>query len=99
MIFDSRVAPGEGQAQAVYMAADVGVLNPPEDERALRLLSAKMGGPHFAVEQVRHPSPYPMYHATATSHSILCPRTQGHPCRRHGKSYDHRVSVTLTRRS
>jgi pyridoxine/pyridoxamine 5'-phosphate oxidase len=94
VIFDTQQPVGTGQA--VYISAQAEELSPPSDERALLVYPgpAKRGGRAIKLEQIRRPSHYRIYHASAINCSILCPRTAG-PCEAHGKDYDHRISIAL----
>jgi hypothetical protein len=53
------------------------------------------GGRRFEPADVRPPSPYRLYRATASQHWVLCPRETGQPCEPHGKMFDHRLAVSL----
>jgi hypothetical protein len=95
VIFDSGALPYEGQP--VYMAATVSELTEPADiEDALLAYpgSPARGGRALTPDDVRGDSPYRLYRATVTQHSVLCPRESG-PCSRHGNPYDHRVDLAL----
>jgi len=92
VVFDSRQAPGTGEA--VYMSATAGELTGAELDRGLEiyLTAAPFGkGP----EHFRPPGPYRLYRATVTEHSMLCPQASSEPCPVHGRTSDHRTVVLL----
>jgi hypothetical protein len=96
VIFDSQVPPGTGQA--VYMSAVAEELTGVDLERGVDIYSKgaeARGAWRWKPEEVRPPAPYRLYHATASEHSILCPRDSGLPCPVHGLAFDHRIAVTL----
>jgi hypothetical protein len=94
VVFDSRVAPGEGQA--VYMSATAEELTGADLEQGVAVYPGPdRGGRAVSAADLRAPGPYRMYRATATEHSMLCPRESG-PCAPHGLAYDHRTSVVMT---
>lgn len=98
VVFDSRADVGRGDESAVYMAARAAVVAPGDLEEVLA------GAPSFArhgaravgPDDLRAPRPYRLYRATATEHSVVCPRRAGEPCARHGLRYDHRTPVVLS---
>jgi hypothetical protein len=92
VIFDSGVPAGTGQA--VYMSATAEQLAADDLDRGLDVYPgpADRGGGLFTPDEVRPPAPYRLYRATASGHSILCPRDAG-PCARHGLPFDHRTPV------
>ena len=84
VIFDSRVAPGTGQA--VYIEATAAQLADDDVEAGLAFYP---GGPErgartIAAEELRPPGPYRLYRATAEQHWILAP----------GASPDQRTPVS-----
>lgn len=95
VIFDSRVRPGEGRP--VYVRAVADELAGDDIERALTAYPGPLqpGVKAVTVADVTAPSPFRLYRATASEHSILCPRPTGVPCTEHGRAYDHRAVVTL----
>jgi len=96
VVFDSQVAPGEGEA--VYMSATAALLDGEDDVRYGLTVYPGATGPgvrQFAVEDVSPPSPYRLYRATVVEHSMLCPRETGQPCVEHGFRYDHRTTIVL----
>ncbi|MQA78637.1 MAG: pyridoxamine 5'-phosphate oxidase family protein [Streptosporangiales bacterium] len=94
VIFDSRVRPGDGAP--VYLAAVAEELAGDDVERALTVYPGPLqpGVRSVTLADVTAPSPYRLYRATASEHSILCPRPTGVPCALHGRAYDHRTTVT-----
>ena len=83
VIFDSGVPAGTGQA--VYMSATAEQVAADDLDRGLAVYPgpADRSGGLFTPDDVRPPAPYRLYRATASGHSILCPRDTG-PCARHG---------------
>jgi Pyridoxamine 5'-phosphate oxidase len=94
VVFDSKVAPGTGQA--VYMSATAARLDGAGLDRALGSYPGftERGGRAVSAEDLRPPAPYRLYRATVSAHWILCPRSSG-PCALHGRAFDHRTAVTL----
>ena len=97
VIFDSRAAVGTGNESAVYMTARATVVAPADLEEVLAGAPsfARHGGRAVGPDDLRAPAPYRLYRATATEHSVACPRRAGEPCSRHGLRYDHRTRVVL----
>lgn len=97
VIFDSRAAVGTGGAGAVYMEAGAAEVPQAELDRTLAGAPsfARHGGRDVPLEDLRPPAPYRLYRATATQHSVLCPRAPGEPCAEHGVRHDHRTRVLL----
>ena len=95
VVFDSRIPVGNGQA--VYMSAIAGPVPDDEITRALEIYPGppERGARRFAADQVRPPAPYRLYRATVTEHSVLCPLSAARPCPEHGRTSDHRTTVTL----
>lgn len=93
VIFDSEAPAGTGQA--VYLTATARELAPQDLEHALTIYPGP-GGWQMSQEELQPPSPYRLYRAVATEHSILCPRGAG-PCQIHGRAADHRVLVNVPR--
>jgi len=93
VIFDSGVPAGTGQA--VYMSATAEQVAADELDRGLAVYPgpAERGGGPLTLDEVRAPAPYRLYRATASGHSILCPRDNMGPCVRHGIPFDHRIPV------
>jgi nitroimidazol reductase NimA-like FMN-containing flavoprotein (pyridoxamine 5'-phosphate oxidase superfamily) len=78
VIFDSRVAEGEGQA--VYLSATAEELTGIELERGIELFSEasrSRGMEAWSVEDVTPPAAHRLYRATATGHSILDKSVRG----------------------
>ncbi len=98
VIFASEVPAGSGQA--VYMAARAREVAPQDLEQALTIYpgAPARGGGLISQAELQPPSPYRMYCAVVTEHSILCPRGEG-PCQAHGHAFDHRILVELVRRT
>jgi hypothetical protein len=97
VVFDTSAPVGQGGTRAVYVAATA-VQVPDDDlDRALAIQPnfADRGGLTFTPDQLRAPGAYRLYRATATEHSVLCPRATGEPCATHGRAYDHRTTVDL----
>jgi hypothetical protein len=98
VIFDSRAPVGTGGSRAVYVAAVAAEVRADDlDDRLLAAYTgfAERGGRRLTAAELRAPAPYRLYHATATEHSVLCPRAAGAPCADHGFAYDHRTRVHL----
>ena len=96
VIFDSRAPVGTGGSRAVYMAATAAEVREDDLERSLAYAGfADRGGREPTPADLRTPAPYRLYRATATEHSVLCPRAAGEPCAEHGFDYDHRTPVHL----
>lgn len=73
VIFDSRVAPGTGQA--VYMAALAEQLAEPDIDQALEIYPGppERGARVIRPDEVRPPGAYRLFHATVSEHWILHP--------------------------
>jgi nitroimidazol reductase NimA-like FMN-containing flavoprotein (pyridoxamine 5'-phosphate oxidase superfamily) len=97
VIFDSRAPVGTGGSRAVYMAAVAAEVREDDlDDRVAAYTGfAERGGRKLTPADLRAPAPYRLYRATATEHSVLCPRAAGAPCADHGFDYDHRTRVQL----
>jgi len=98
VIFDSQAPVGMGGERAVYMSATASELEDDEIERGVAVVypgPPERGGRAFSAAEVRPPSPYRLYRARVTEHSVLCPRPAGEPCVEHGLAYDHRARVDL----
>jgi hypothetical protein len=97
VVFDSRAPVGMGGARAVYMAATAIEVPADDLDRALAIYPgiAERGGRELAATDLGPPAPYRLYRASATDHSIICPRPAGTPCAEHGLDYDHRTRVHL----
>jgi uncharacterized protein YhbP (UPF0306 family) len=81
VVFDSQVPIDTGQG--VYMAAVAEELTGAEVDRSIGIFSRSSlghGGSEWKLEDVEAPSPYRLYRATATEHSVLDPAA--HPVRR-----------------
>jgi hypothetical protein len=81
VVFDSQVPIDTGQG--VYMAAIAEELTGTEVDRGIGIFSRSSlghGGSEWRLEDVEAPSPYRLYRATATEHSVLDPAA--HPVRR-----------------
>jgi nitroimidazol reductase NimA-like FMN-containing flavoprotein (pyridoxamine 5'-phosphate oxidase superfamily) len=81
VVFDSQVPIDTGQG--VYMAAVAEELTGAEVDRGIGIFarsSLARGGSEWKREDVVAPSPYRLYRATATEHSVLDP--DAHPVRR-----------------
>ena len=89
VVFDSRVALGEGQA--VYMVAEAAqVTDDDEVERGMEVFSAggqAKGGDAWPVDRVRPPAVIRLYRAVASQQWVLQPES----------SPDSRTPVTPTR--
>jgi nitroimidazol reductase NimA-like FMN-containing flavoprotein (pyridoxamine 5'-phosphate oxidase superfamily) len=97
VVFDSRAPVHTGHEGAVHMTATVAQVAADEldtDHLVYRTFASR-GRTPLAPADLEPPSPYRMYRATVTEHSVLCPRLAGTPCARHGWTYDHRTSVDL----
>jgi hypothetical protein len=95
VIFDSGIPVGEGQA--VYIAATVARLDGADVEQGLTVYPGppeRCGDFRTSPDRLQAPGPYRLYRATATEHSMLCPRETG-PCEHHGDAFDHRTQVRL----
>jgi hypothetical protein len=92
VIFDSQVPPYHGRA--VYLSA-IGVeLDGDELDEGLAVYPGpRPGATSLTREDVTAPAPYRLYRATASEHSILCPREPRQPCPLHGIAVDHRTPV------
>ena len=74
VVFDSRVALGEGQA--VYMVAEAAQVTDDELERGMEVFSARAlarGGDAWPVQRVRPPAVLRLYRAVASEHWVLHP--------------------------
>ena len=81
VVFDSQVPIDTGQG--VYMAAVAEELTGAEVDKGIGIFSRSSlghGGSEWKLEDVETPSPYRLYRATATEHSVLDPAA--HPVRR-----------------
>jgi uncharacterized protein YhbP (UPF0306 family) len=81
VVFDSQVPIGTGQG--VYMSAVAEELTGADLERGIDIFSRSSvghGGHEWTVEDVRPPSLYRLYRATASEHSVLDPGS--HPNQR-----------------
>lgn len=96
VVFDSTVPPGTGKA--VYMRATAEQLSGDLSEQGLAIYPGppERGARSLAIDDVLPPSPYRLYAATVTEHSVLCPRDAGQPCAPHGQAFDHRTTVVLS---
>lgn len=86
VVFDSRVPIGEGQG--VYMPAIAEQVSGADLERGIDIYSRRsqeQGAPRWALEDVQPPTPYRLYRAIASEHSVLQP----------GNRPNHRTRVTL----
>ncbi|HEY1829783.1 MAG TPA: pyridoxamine 5'-phosphate oxidase family protein [Acidimicrobiales bacterium] len=94
VIFASDVPPGSGQG--VYMNARAHKVLPEDLAHAIEIYPgpAERGGGRIPAEELLGQTSYRMYCATATEHSILCPRGSG-PCVAHGLAFDHRIGVRV----
>jgi hypothetical protein len=97
VVFDSQVPPGTGQA--VYMSATAVVLDAVDVVRGLEVYPgpAERGARSMTPDQLQPPAPHRLFKATVSQHWILCPRTSGQLCPIHGRAYDHRTPVLLSR--
>ena len=97
VIFDSRAPIGLGGSSAVYMAGTAAQVpeHDLDDGLAVYADSADPEVREFTPADLRPPAAYRLYCATATEHSVLCPRDEGQPCADHGLGYDHRTRVDL----
>lgn len=97
VIFDSRAPVGTGGSHAVYMAAIAAEVREDDLDRSVAAYTgfADRGGGELTPADLLSPAPYRLYRATATEHSVLCPRAAGVPCADHGLDYDHRTQVHL----
>ena len=95
VVFDSRAAVGTGDETAVYMAGSAAEIPPGDLEQTLATFPgfADFGGREFTAADLREPAPYRPYRATVTDHFMLCPRSAGEPCSRHGLRHDHRTRI------
>lgn len=93
VIFDSQVPPGSGEA--VYMSAEAVEVSGLDLDRGLAIYPGahERGARRVTRDQVLPPSPYRLYRATVSEHSVLCPRDVGQPCPLHGIAVDHRAPV------
>jgi uncharacterized protein YhbP (UPF0306 family) len=81
VVFDSQAPIDTGQG--VYMAAVAEELTGADVDRGIGIFSRSSlghGGNEWKLEDVEVPSPYRLYRATATEHSVLDPTA--HPVRR-----------------
>ena len=72
VIFDSTVTMGG--ARAVYLEAEVELLDEDEAERDIDVFSRRseaFGGPEWTVEEIRPPAPLRLYRASASAHFVL----------------------------
>jgi hypothetical protein len=97
VVFDSRSPVGAGGARAVYMAGTATEVPVDDLDRTLAIYPgpAERGGRHLAPTDLGQSAAYRLYCATATEHSVVCPRPPGTPCAEHGLDYDHRTQVRL----
>lgn len=97
VVFDSRAPVGTGDASAVYMTARAAEVPADELDRPAGVYQtfAERGGRQLAPADLTPPSPYRLYRATVTEHSVVCPRSPGTLCAAHGLDYDHRTPVVL----
>jgi hypothetical protein len=86
VVFDSQQPPGTGAA--VYMTAVGEELAGGEVARGLEVYPVE-------AANVEAPSPYRLYRARVSEHSMLCPRDAGRPCAEHRLAFDHRTTVAL----
>lgn len=95
VVFDSRAAPGKGQA--VYMTALAVELAGADIDRGIGIYPrpAERGEHALTAGELRPPAAYRLYRATVSQHWILCPRDSGQPCSIHGHTFDHRTPVTV----
>lgn len=95
VVFDSTVTPGEGKP--VYMRATAAQLEGDAVVEGLAFYPGppERGGRALTLDDVQPPSPYRLYAATVSEHSVLCPRSAGQPCAEHGRAFDHRTRVTV----
>jgi len=78
VIFDSRVAIGQGQA--VYISGVAQELDGAELEHGIAIFSRVSqghGGRAWGPDDVRDPALHRLYRATATEHSMLDPAVEG----------------------
>jgi hypothetical protein len=94
VIFDSRIPVGTGQA--VYMSATAGPVPEDEIDRCMEIYPGppERGARQISAELVRPPYLYRLYRATVAQHSVLCPLSAAQPCPEHGRTSDHRTTVT-----
>ena len=85
VVFDSQQPPGTGEA--VYMTAVGEELSGEDLAGGLQVYPGPV--------DVEPPSPYRLYRARVSEHSMLCPRDAGSPCAEHGLAFDHRTAVAL----
>jgi nitroimidazol reductase NimA-like FMN-containing flavoprotein (pyridoxamine 5'-phosphate oxidase superfamily) len=81
VVFDSRVAVGEGQG--VYMSAVAQELTVADLERGIEIfshVSESHGAKPWALDDVRPPAPYRLYRARVSEHWVLDP--ESHPNQR-----------------
>jgi hypothetical protein len=97
VIFNSQVTPGGAEDHTVYLAGTADLVDEADVERGLEIYPGppERGGRRFLPAELRPPGPYRLYRATASQHWVLCPRETGQPCEPHGKSFDHRLAVSL----
>lgn len=95
VVFDTTVEPGTGGG--VYMSATAEEVPDDDLEEGLSVYPGPTarGGRPVVVEDVTPPSPYRLYCARVSEHSVLCPREPGRPCGEHGLLHDHRTVVRL----
>jgi hypothetical protein len=81
VIFDSRAPIDTGQG--VYMSAVAEEMRGDDLDRGIAIFSLRSeshGGRPWTLDDVRPPSPYRLYRAAASEHSVLAP--DSHPVRR-----------------
>ena len=96
VVFDSRVPAYSGQA--VYMEGEAVELSGAELAEGLSVYpgSPERGASALSHDDVQPPSPYRLFRADVSAHSINCPRPGGEPCAEHGKAFDHRTAVVIS---
>jgi general stress protein 26 len=97
VIFDSRQPPYTGHA--VYLVGIAEELtDQPGIDRGLAVYprSAERGQPPITAADLLPPADYRLYRATVSQAWVPCPRDDpDRPCAIHGRTADHRISVTL----
>ena len=95
VVFDSQQPAYTGEA--VYMTAVGEELSGEDVAPGLQVYPgpAERGGAAVEIADVEPPSPYRLYRARVSEHSMLCPRDAGDPCAEHGLAFDHRTTVAL----
>lgn len=95
VVFDSQTPVPNGQA--VYMTATAEQLAGEDVERGLEFFPGppERGARAVTADALQAPSPYRLYRATVSEHSMLCPRESGQPCVLHGRAFDHRTAVLI----